>query len=143
MSLLDEIKAVFQKKKEVYKLSPEEMLGDYKRELETIGGYNGRQLLELIQNCDDEGANKVCIKLDTTSNIISICNTGKPFSIDGYKSLSIANLSSKSSKRTYIGNKGLGFRSVVNWSEAIKIYSNNLCLELRLITLTIFGLVGN
>ncbi|MDZ7808541.1 MAG: hypothetical protein U5K71_15725 [Gracilimonas sp.] len=33
--------------------------------METTEGYNGRQLLELIQNCDDEGAEKVEIKIES------------------------------------------------------------------------------
>ena len=106
------------------------MLGDYNRELETIKGYNGRQLLELLQNCDDEGATQVTIKLDKECKKISICNNGDTsFSKKGYRSLFIANLSSKTSKRKYIGNKGLGFRSIINWSDAIEIQSNNLSLQ--------------
>jgi hypothetical protein len=105
-----------------------EMLGDYKRELETIKGYNGRQLLELLQNCDDEGATKVTIALDKEAKTISISNNGNTsFSEKGYRSLFIANLSSKTSRK-YIGNKGLGFRSIINWSKFIEIQSNNLSL---------------
>ncbi len=129
MSLVEEIKGIFNKKKEVYSLSYHEMLGDYKREQETIGGYNGRQILELIQNCDDECADLVKVKFDIENSIVSISNTGNPFSLEGYRSLSISNLSSKTSKRIYIGNKGLGFRSIINWSNVIKVYSNNICLE--------------
>lgn len=104
------------------------MLGDYNREVETVAGYNGRQLLELLQNCDDEKADEVLITLDKKAHTISISNNGDPFSKKGYRSLFISNLSSKTSKRKYIGNKGLGFRSIINWSNAIEIQSNNLSL---------------
>lgn len=124
--ILDDLLA---KKKKLYRDNPDEMLGDYKRELETAEGYNGRQLLELLQNCDDEGAKEVLIKLDTTNSTISISNDGTPFSEKGYRSLFIANLSSKTSKKKYIGNKGLGFRSIINWSSEIEIISNNLSLK--------------
>ncbi|EAQ40461.1 hypothetical protein MED134_06889 [Dokdonia sp. MED134] len=118
------------KKTKRYKDDYSEMLGDYNRELETIKGYNGRQLLELLQNSDDEGATQVAIKLDTASKTISINNNGDTsFSKKGYRSLFIANLSSKTSKRKYIGNKGLGFRSIINWSNAIEIQSNDLSLQ--------------
>ena len=40
----------------------------------------------------------------------------------------LSGLSSKI-KKTYIGNKGLGFRSIINWTECVKIHSNNLSVE--------------
>lgn len=104
------------------------MIGDYNREEETIKGYNGRQILELLQNCDDEGSKEVLITLDKIKKQVSIHNLGTPFSEKGYRSLFIANLSSKTDKVRYIGNKGLGFRSIINWSTAIEIQSNNLAL---------------
>lgn len=116
------------KKKKRYIEDYSEMLGDYKRELETIKGYNGRQLLELLQNSDDEGATKVTITLNEDDKTISISNNGETsFSEKGYRSLFIANLSSKTTRK-YIGNKGLGFRSIINWSKSIEIQSNNLSL---------------
>ncbi|WP_218599210.1 sacsin N-terminal ATP-binding-like domain-containing protein [Polaribacter sp. NJDZ03] len=124
----DFILNLIKKKKKRYIDDYGEMLGDYQRELETIKGYNGRQLLELLQNCDDEGATKVTIALNKDAKTISISNNGNTsFSEKGYRSLFIANLSSKTSRK-YIGNKGLGFRSIINWSKSIEIQSNNLSL---------------
>lgn len=105
------------------------MLSHYNQENETVKGYNGRQLLELLQNCDDEGSKEVLIKLDPIRKQISIHNTGSPFSEKGYRSLFIPNLSSKTEQKKYIGNKGLGFRSIINWSNAIEIQSNNISLR--------------
>lgn len=122
------IDRLIEKKKSRYIADYNEMLGDYYREQEIVSGYNGRQLLELLQNCDDEGSNVVVISLNTENNTISISNNGTAFSEKGYRSLFIANLSSKKSKRKYIGNKGLGFRSIINWSNSIEILSNNLSL---------------
>ena len=120
---------LIEKKKKRYLEDYGEMLGDYNRELETAKGYNGRQLLELLQNCDDEGAKRVQFLLDRDKKTITISNDGATaFSKKGYRSLFIANLSSKTSKRKYIGNKGLGFRSIINWSNAIEIQSNNMSL---------------
>ena len=68
-----------------------EMVAEYQRELETIKGYNGRQILELLQNCDDQYATNVKIILDTNNNIFSIENDGISFSLEGYRSLFIAN----------------------------------------------------
>lgn len=123
------LRELLAKKKMHYKDDYNEMLGDYKRELETTEGYNSRQILELLQNCDDEAAKEVSIHLDTHNKTISISNDGSPFSEKGYRSLFIANLSSKTSKRNYIGNKGLGFRSIINWSNKIDIISNGISLQ--------------
>jgi len=72
--------------KETYKSSPYRMVADYNREIETEKEYNGRQLLELLQNADDEQSTSVLLKLDTENNLLSISNRGnncKPFSYTG------------------------------------------------------------
>ncbi len=128
-SLLEKVEAIAQDKRNLFKDYYLEMIGSYKGEKETNKGYNGRQLLELIQNCDDEGSKVIEIRLNEENNEVSISNTGNPFSEAGYRSLTISNLSSKTSKRQYIGNKGLGFRSIINWSEEINIYSNDISVH--------------
>jgi hypothetical protein len=107
------------------------MVSAYNREIETEKEYNGRQLLELLQNADDENSDEVKIELNTQRNQLSIKNRGcgcTAFSAKGVRSLMISNLSTKTSKK-YIGNKGLGFRSIINWSENITIRSNALSIE--------------
>ncbi len=86
-------------KKELFKNHSKEMIASYDRELKTISGYNGRQLLELLQNCDDEGSKEVFIKLDIIAQTISISNNGTPFSKEGYDSLFTSDYSSKVSKK--------------------------------------------
>src|SRR4051794_19695033 len=122
------VKQLIEEQKKLYAGNYYLMVADYNRESDTVRGYNGRQLLELLQNCDDEGSEDVLISLDKTKKTISISNNGKPFSEDGYRSLFIANLSSKRANKQYIGNKGLGFRSIINWSTNIEVCSNNLSL---------------
>jgi hypothetical protein len=104
------------------------MIKEYKTEKAITNDYNGRQLLELIQNADDAKSDTVVIKLNKGKNILSISNKGESFIAEGYRSLMLSGLSSKI-KKTYIGNKGLGFRSIINWSEGVKILSNNLSVE--------------
>jgi hypothetical protein len=107
------------------------MVSAFNREVETEKEYNGRQLLELLQNADDEKSEEVRIDLDTSNNVLTISNRGDnctTFSDKGIRSLMISNLSTKTSKK-FIGNKGLGFRSIINWSESIIINSNNLDIE--------------
>ncbi len=109
--------------------SHDRILSDYNNEQATVEGYNGRQLLELLQNADDAGSDKVLIKLDTQNKTLKISNTGEqPFSDTGIKSIMIAHRSPKNSNQ-YIGNKGLGFRSIINWADEITIHSNDIKLS--------------
>lgn len=105
----------------------ERKISDWKQEKEILKEYNGRQLLELLQNIDDQKSKKALIKLDTINKVIIIANSGEPFSKRGLKSLMMAHLSSKD--KTFIGNKGLGFRSLLNWAGEIYVKSTGLSLE--------------
>jgi len=104
------------------------MIKEYKTERAITNDYNGRQLLELIQNADDAKSNAILISLNKEKQILSISDRGESFIKEGYRSLMISGLSSKI-KKSYIGNKGLGFRSIINWSESVKILSKNLSVE--------------
>lgn len=128
MSIKNRVITELDTRKEIYITSPSDMIAAYNREVETEKEYNGRQLLELLQNADDEKSDEVQIELNTSKNLLIISNRGESceaFSFEGIQSLMISNLSSKTTKK-FIGNKGLGFRSVINWSEQITINSNNL-----------------
>ncbi|MDI1355321.1 MAG: DUF3883 domain-containing protein [bacterium] len=98
------------------------MISEFRGEKGINNDYKGRQLLELIQNADDAGSKFVNIIIDSESNKLQIINEGEPFSVAGFRSLMITNLSTKRKKK-YIGNKGLGFRSILNWSQEVIISS--------------------
>ncbi len=100
---------------------------DWKDEKEIIKSYNGRQLFELLQNIDDAKSKKALIKIDTKNKLLFVANKGLPFLENGLKSLMMAHLSPKD--KTFIGNKGLGFRSLFNWLGEIYIKSENLSIE--------------
>lgn len=128
MEFKKQIEEEIKKRKEIYKSSPSDMISAYNREIETEKEYNGRQLLELLQNADDEKSDEVEIRLDTQSHTLTISNRGDnctPFSYKGIRALMISNLSPKTNQK-FIGNKGLGFRSIINWSDRIIINSNGL-----------------
>jgi len=118
-----------------YKSNENRIVSDYEKEQETFKEYNGRQVLELLQNADDEKSTEVFIKLDTKKQTLEISNKGNdcsPFSIGGIQSLMLPNFSPKKrdkNRKSYIGNKGLGFRSIINWSEEITILTNNLKID--------------
>lgn len=96
-----------------------------------IKGYHGREILELLQNADDayqksiiEG-NKPNVPLEVSisyiNNILTVKNTGTAFDKNGIKAIVYGNNSPKEGK--YIGNKGTGFRSILNWAKSVKILS--------------------
>ena len=116
----------------VYKEDPNRFLADYQSEQQTIKDYEGREILELLQNANDAAAelgtsSRVVIDLSPEGLVVG--NTGLPFSPGGIRSLRLAHLSPKASHRKqFVGNKGLGFRSVLNWSSTPIILSGELCL---------------
>ncbi len=107
-------------------------------EKEQIKGYHGREILELLQNADDafqkminDGKVAKCdleviIYYDEQNHILRVANTGTFFDRDGIKAIVQGNNSTKKGK--YIGNKGTGFRSILNWAEEVKIISGDFCV---------------
>lgn len=94
--------------------------------------YSGRELYEMLQNADDEGSPKVEIIL-TEDDRLHIRNWGdRPFTEGGLLSIMRSFLSTKTGDAYKnatikpIGNKGLGFRSLLNWSDEITIHSNGV-----------------
>jgi hypothetical protein len=124
LSFKTDIEKLIQSNLKTYRDNSDRFIADYNRELELTKEYNGRQLLELLQNADDAGSNEVYFLWDRYRTKLIISNKGEPFTSDGIKSLMLANLTTKT-KISYIGNKGLGFRSILNWAENIMILSNN------------------
>ncbi len=114
-----------------YRKYSDKIESDRKIEENTSAEYKGRELLELLQNAADASKNregKVSISL--VNNILTVENSGNPFDIDGVRSLFSANFSTKRFNKNadFIGYKGLGFRSVLNFSNDIKIYSEKISI---------------
>ena len=128
MSFKQDIEKLIESNLKTYRDNSDRFIADYNRELELTKEYNGRQLLELLQNADDAASNEVLIVWDKVNSKLTISNKGEPFETGGIKSLMLANLSTKT-KISYIGNKGLGFRSILNWAEQININSNGCIIS--------------
>lgn len=114
-----------------FRNEPEEMIGAFERERSYIDDYRGREILELLQNADDAGVgygdNRAMIRWWREG--VCVANSGLPFSAEGVASLIVGNVSPKKLDRTrYIGNRGLGFRSVLAWTNCPFILSGNLRL---------------
>jgi hypothetical protein len=112
----------------VYQADAARVIADYRAEKQYTADYEGRQILELLQNADDAETEHIHIEINTSTNSLIISNNGVPFSIDGVKSLMLANMSPKN-KKEYIGNKGLGFRSILNWVKKVEVVTQETILE--------------
>jgi len=108
------------------------------REKALKNDYHGRELLELLQNVDDAyqelcekdsllKGRKVTAFIEYKDNVLTIANTGTEFTKDTIERLCQGSVSSK--KINYIGSKGIGFRSVLNWAKEIYIYSGRYALR--------------
>ena len=95
--------------------------------------YHGRFLIELVQNAHDAFAgapstdkpNRIEIVFDPTDSqhgSLFVANDGEPFSTSNFERLSQLGQSDKDPQES-IGNKGIGFRSVLEVSECPEVYS--------------------
>jgi hypothetical protein len=125
----DDITELANQQIETYRRQCAELVSHYNREKSALDGYRGRQLLELLQNADDAGVenNEDCdLVIDLSRERLIVANTGKPFTKKGITSLVISDCSPKQLDRNrFIGCKGLGFRSVLTWTDQPLISSGN------------------
>jgi hypothetical protein len=128
----DILRAEELKTKKSYLAKPSNLISNYGQELATSEDYQGREILELLQNAADQAkaediSGKVVIELTEVGLLIA--NNGKAFSVGGVKSLQNAHLSPKRlNQRQFIGCKGLGFRSILNWTRNPIILSGELAI---------------
>jgi hypothetical protein len=116
---------------ESYRVCPDHIASGYHRERTQAREYRGRELLELLQNADDAAEPgrpaKVLLRLEPEGLLVA--NTGSCFSQFGVASLMFPDNSPKLlNKKRYIGNKGLGFRSVLSWSPGPFLLSGPLSI---------------
>ena len=92
--------------------------------------YHGRFLIELIQNAHDALAEHPCrgrihIRFeqgDSEHGTLLVANDGEPFSRSNFEKISALGQSDKDPQKS-IGNKGIGFRSVLELTDRPEIYS--------------------
>jgi hypothetical protein len=98
--------------------------------------YHGRFLIELVQNAHDAFSslpnhaepNRIEIVFDSTDSeygSLLVANDGEPFTASNFERLSQLGQSDKDPQKS-IGNKGIGFRSVLEVSERPEVYSRAL-----------------
>ncbi len=134
---VDELRNIFIEKYTNSKLS-NELEKACSEEYELMRDYNGRQILELLQNVDDAYGDKkkrenldnneeVEVKITYKDNILEVGNTGTTFTKETIERLCLGRASNKSSIN--IGNKGTGFRSLLNDAEWIELYSGDFAIR--------------
>ena len=115
-----------------YLRTPALLVSDANGEIALAREYHGRELLELLQNIDDAGgdAHDGCrAQIVLTEDGVCVANTGRIFDARGVESLLYHHTSAKAlDRRRFIGNKGLGFRALLNWTDAPLILSGALAL---------------
>lgn len=123
------VETLAQHQTETYRRQSRELVSHFYRERSVVEGYRGRQLLELLQNSDDAGSRggDARLLIDLVDDRLVVANTGTPFSKRGLESLVISDCSPKRLDRNrFIGCKGLGFRSVLTWTDRPLVSSGTL-----------------
>ena len=105
------------------------------RTIASLGGqiaqeYRGRCILELLQNAHDALANierddprQISFVLSTSPEpVLLVGNSGHPFRVEDFKGICQLGQSPKDPNKS-VGNKGLGFRSVLEVSTCPEIWS--------------------
>jgi len=85
----------------------------------------------MLQNADDEAMSekeKICY-IELSEHQLIIANNGNKFSEGGMESLMYSNLSPKLLEQNKVGQKGLGFRSILSWANKITIKSYDFAVE--------------
>ena len=81
--------------------------------------------LELIQNADDACASKLIIK-EIRKQVYLVANNGRTFDERDLEALCRSGASTKHRKNNTIGYRGIGFKSVVNYSNIVHLYSGDI-----------------
>ncbi len=87
--------------------------------------YHARSFTELLQNADDAGA--VRFKVRQTGDHILVANDGRVFTRDDFEGLCRSAHSSKV-RGSSIGFRGIGFKSVVGFTQRIHLFSDKLAV---------------
>ena len=103
-------------------VTPDIDLGIFKKLL----GEKTHFIYELVQNADDSKSNLLGLRL--YKNELFVWNDGRPFSQEDVQS--ICSTGSSDKDLTQIGNFGIGFKSVYNYTDLPEIYSNDVCFRI-------------
>jgi hypothetical protein len=117
----------------VYRASVQRLREDLGQESQIAQDYRGRLIYELLQNADDamssvasEPAN-IAFVLD--HNDLWVANSGRPLDgadVRGLCGISASSKGQSGNRRASIGHKGMGFKSVLEITDAPEVYSTTI-----------------
>jgi hypothetical protein len=90
--------------------------------------YQGRFLIELIQNANDQavraGLFNSAVTVVRTTSLVAVGNSGQPFDADRVDAVTSIFKSDKAADEC-IGNKGIGFKAVFQVADSAEIFSSS------------------
>lgn len=115
----------------VYRAAPSRLQEDVSQEAQVASDYRGRLVYELLQNADDamegQATQRDCVAFLVTDDALLMANSGRALTDADVQGLCGLGASSKidaaGSKRASIGHKGLGFKSVLEITDAPAAFS--------------------
>lgn len=136
ISIFNEIR---EKRIKGYRNEPNRLREDAEHESAIVDDYQGRAVLELLQNADDaqfsldsnldaQRIGDCFVEFELNKELLIIRNGGYPISPEGVISLASTRISPKD-KKIMIGNKGIGFKSVLELTNQPIIHSPPIHFE--------------
>lgn len=120
----------------VYRASPQRLREDVGQESQIAQDYRGRLVYELLQNADDAmaaGTASSCIRFELTDDELWVANSGRPLDEADVRGLCGISASKKTMhgqrRRASIGHKGMGFKSVLEITDAPEVFSTTVCFR--------------
>ena len=121
----------------VYRASPQRLREDVGQESQIAQDYRGRLVYELLQNADDAmaaGTASACIRFELTDTDLWVANSGRALDEADIRGLCGISASKKSlqhgqKRRASIGHKGMGFKSVLEITDAPEVFSTTVCFR--------------
>jgi hypothetical protein len=117
----------------VYRASAQRLKEDVGQEAQIAQDYRGRLLYELLQNADDAilavDPSEATVAFVLDKNDLWVANSGRPLDEADVRGLCGISASSKrhsGNRRASIGHKGMGFKSVLEITDAPEVYSTTV-----------------
>ncbi len=134
----DEVRRVVEENLAVYRASKDRLREDVSQENQVAADYRGRLVFELLQNADDALLGRAThddrVLFRLMDDALWVANTGRPLTAADVRGLCGLGASSKTGaqdrRRAAIGQKGLGFKSVLEITAAPEVFSSTVCLRL-------------
>ena len=117
----------------VYRASAQRLKEDVGQESQIAQDYRGRLIYELLQNADDAmssgDSKEATIAFVLDDDDLWVANSGRP--LDGADVRGLCGISASSkhnggNRRASIGHKGMGFKSVLEITDAPEVYSTTI-----------------